>query len=145
MDLTAENVMQTAMLCMYPDDTVDEKNMPADAVLAAGITIEILFDPARLAAHTDDIGSMLDQLPATFKPASQGGDGGWSFLKACNDAKGNQWGEQKHMETLFMLGIAVGKARWMFPRRTWPKLPGGMPYVIVSPTGFQNIERHVLG
>lgn len=145
MDLTAENVMTLGMTCMYPEGTIDEKNLPTDAIVAQGITIEIIFDPAHIAAHANDIGSMLDQLPEQFKPASQGGSGGWSFLNLCNDAEGNQWGEHKHMEVLCLLGIAAKKARWLFPRSVWPELEGNMPYVIVSAAGFPDITRPALG
>jgi hypothetical protein len=73
---------------------------------------------------------MLSDLPDEFQ-ARKGG--GWSFLNACMDRHGHQWtGLHQQQERLFALGIACGKARWLFPRQLWTSLPGGMPYVSVN-------------
>jgi len=32
---------------------------------------------------------------------------------------------------IFCLGIAAGKASYVFPREAWSALPGGVPYVVL--------------
>jgi len=100
----------------------------ADGIDVEGIVSTYRFDPEKIKESADEIGALLDQLPETFQ-FSKGG--GWSFLQACVDRNGEQWGEHPHMEALVCLGIAAGKARWMLPRQMWSAMPGGMPYFVV--------------
>ena len=72
------------------------------------------------------------QLPSQFRLFTEGGAGGWSFLNAHEDKDGVQWGEHKVIEVLVCLGIAVGHARFLLPRKMWSMAPGGMPYFCVS-------------
>lgn len=123
MKLTAENVIETAKKCMFKDDE-DTSNM----VMSEGIVSSFGFHPERLQEHKQDIIDMLDCLPDTFRI---GDGGGWSFLNACMDKEGNQWGEHKHMELLVCLGQAVGYARYMMKDIAFI-LPGGMPYVQIG-------------
>jgi hypothetical protein len=102
-----------------------------DAVKVEGIVRQLPFNPARVAEHATQIGELLAELPEQFQLAK---GGGWSFLNACEDRHGKLWtGQQQTMETLFCLGIAAGKAKWLMPRDMWDVLPGGMPYVVVMP------------
>jgi len=125
MKLTADNVEKIFMDCLF---TKDED--PSAAVKVEGIVSNFGFHPDRLKSHEEDIYSMLKELPKEFQ--KDGGDGGWSFLNACNDKDGGQWtGLHQKMEQLFVLGIAIGKARWCMPKNMWKMFPGGMPYVTV--------------
>lgn len=126
MELTAENVTNTVMACLYetpPEDT-------SKAVMVEGIVRRFGFDPERLKAREADIASMLSQLPKEFMAD---GGGGCSFLAACNRADGEQWtGLHQTMDELFCLGMAIGKVRLCLPRDLWSALPGGMPYYAVT-------------
>ena len=72
---------------------------------------------------------MLNQLPDNFKKES---GGGMTFLNACVDVNGIQWGEHRSVEQLVVLGLAINKVRYCFPREFWDSMPGGMPYIVVE-------------
>ena len=121
--LTSEAVTALTKECLFKEDE------PRDgAVEVAGVISKFSFCPERIAEKTAAITELLAELPDEFK---QTGGGGWSFLNACLDRDGKQWGEHRDMEALFCLGIAAGKAKWQLPRDMWDVLPGGMPYVVV--------------
>jgi len=88
-----------------------------------------VFDSAKIEEHKDDIIEMLDGLPPQFKRSC---GGGWSFINACDDKDGVQWGEHSNIEQLLALGIAIGKVNFGFPREMWNILPAGMPYFTVD-------------
>jgi hypothetical protein len=123
MKLTAENVIKVAGDCMFKDGE-DTSNM----VTSEGIVAAFGFHPERLKEQKQNIIDLLDQLPDTFRI---GEGGGWSFLNACMDKEGNQWGEHKHIELLVCLGQAVRYARYMMKDIAFI-LPGGMPYVQIG-------------
>jgi hypothetical protein len=101
----------------------------SDPVRVDGIVRSVAFSPARIAEHTSEISTLLAELPDEFQP---GKGGGWTFLNACTDRHGELWtGEHRTLESLFCLGIAAGKAKWLMPRDMWDAFPGGMPYVSV--------------
>jgi hypothetical protein len=121
--LRPEIVNEIFMDCLFnaEEDT-------ANFVKAEGIVINVGFHPGRLAAHKEQIAELLAELPAEFQEST---GGGMSFLNACNDKYGQQWGEHQQMEQLFQLGVASGLAKCLLPRKFWPALPGGMPYYVV--------------
>lgn len=123
--LTSDAVHALWLECCFKEGEARD-----DAIVIDGIVKLFWFQPSRIAENTRTIAELLAQLPPQFH-ANTGG--GWSFLNACLDRNGNQWGEHRDMEALFCLGIAAGKARWQFPRDMWGVLPGGMPYVVVLP------------
>lgn len=102
---------------------------PADAILVAGVVQKFGFHPGRLEEKRADVLSMLGQLPAPFRKGS--GDG-WTFLNACVDIHGHQWGEQLHVEALMCLGLGLKAVDYLLPRDVWPSLPGGVPYFVVK-------------
>ena len=125
MELSSKNVENAFLDCLFREgeDTTNH-------VEVKGITLNIGFHPERLESHREEIKQMLSELPDEFQ-ASKGG--GWSFLNACNDKKGNQWTDlQAIMEQLFLLGIGIDEARFQLPRKMWSVLPGGMPYIVVG-------------
>ncbi len=68
-------------------------------------------------------------LPDSFQAS---GGGGMSFLNACMDRNGVQWGEHRDIEQLFCLGTALKLCSLCLPRDMWDALPGGMPYYVVK-------------
>lgn len=105
-------------------------------VEACGVILQVGLHPGRLAERAALIHDALDQLPAKFHlKSSQFPDGGEgaSFLEACMDKDGVQWGEHRDMDALLTLGAAVGRVTFPFPRGLWPMLPGGVPYVQIAP------------
>jgi len=122
--LSAERVHEIFLDCLFKDS--EDSSNP---VKAEGIVTNVGFHPERLASHRADIEALLDELPDAFKKS---GGGGWSFLNACDDRHGNQWGQHPDMERLFQLGIAIEKVELLSPREMWPMLPGSMPYYIVN-------------
>ena len=115
--LTANRVEELFSACLAREGGIDVHGIMTSANL-------------NVTGHEEEIGTMLADLPEEFQAR---GGGGWSFLNACDTKNGEQWtGMHSTMERLFMLGIAVGKARWLLPREMWGALPGGMPYVSVN-------------
>jgi hypothetical protein len=121
--LNVDNVNEIFEDCLFQDgeDTTGY-------ISAEGIFSTFGFHPDRLESHRQDIEEMLAQLPDSFQEAS---GGGMTFLNACLDKAGNQWGDHIHMEQLFCLGIGIGKVKYLMPRDMWDVLPGGMPYCVV--------------
>ena len=118
MKLTAKNVIELLDKC--GSETGDISIM--------GIAHQFCFDSQKLNEHKSEIKELLYQLPDTFLKDT---GGGWSFLMACTDREGKQWGEHIHMEALFALGEACELCKSMFPRELWKALPGGVPYYII--------------
>lgn len=132
MKLTAENVQRVLDESLFPDPTPDQgEAYREDCIkrgkIIKGIVRSFCFAPDRIEAKRADIEDMLRQLPDEFR-SDKGG--GWSFLNACMDRDGVQWGEHRDMEALFALGIGIGAARELMPNMR-DVLPGGMPYYSV--------------
>lgn len=125
MRLTAENVYKTVKACLFRDDEIVNGSMPARAVVVDAITMKLGFDPDKITQQTENIRSMLGELPPEFKD-------GMSFLNACLTKTGEQWGEHRDMAALFALGQAAGMVTCCLPRDLWDALPGGVPYYQVN-------------
>lgn len=124
--LTPDAVDDLVRDCLYREGENSD-----DAIKVEGIVRTFGFHPERVTANKVAIGELLSELPDEFR-ADAGG--GWTFLNACNDRHGRLWtGEHRAMEALFCLGIASGQAKWQLPRDMWSSLPGGMPYVVITP------------
>jgi hypothetical protein len=131
--LTAKAVETAFMNCLFTEEELKE-GQPKEFVQVDAITCHFGFHPGRLESHREEVKALLAELPDQFHA---GKGGGWSFLNACMDRHGNQWGEHIHMEQLFALGIGLNLAKWQFPRKMWRALPGGMPYVVVNLEGLK--------
>lgn len=129
MNLTAENLDAVMMACLYRPEEIVDRKAPADAVKAASVVATFYFHPERLEARRADVVSMLRQLP---KPFRKDEGGGWSFLNACVDRHGEQWGEHAHIDALFALAIALGLGTFPLERGLWVTLPGGMPFFTID-------------
>ena len=124
MNLTSENVNKIFCDCLFREEE-DKTNY----VEVEGVMFRVGFHPERLASYKEDVKTMLQCLPDSF---IRGKGIGCSFLEACNDKNGVQWTDfHQRMEQLFMLGIGLELAAWLFPRPVWVALAGGMPHVIV--------------
>jgi len=116
--------------CFYrPEEIPEEGKIPDGAVLVEGILAKFGFHPERLQNHSAQVEKWLLALPHEFRK-NEGG--GYSFLAACNDDTGLQWGEHRDMDKLFCLGMALGLVRCLMPREMWSVLPGGMPYYAID-------------
>ena len=125
MKLTSKKVKEIFLDSLYREDENDHSN----AILVNGITKKIGFHPERLNQHKVEIEELLDELDEKFKNSV---GGGYSFLCANIDKHGNHWGEHINMEELFLLGIGIGKVRYLFPREFWKALPGSLPYLVID-------------
>jgi hypothetical protein len=132
--IDAGRVVEILRDCLFTSEEMPgDTEVPGDAVVVEGIVNTYGFQPQRLESHRDEITKMLQGLPWQFRPTNVGGDGGWSFLNACEDANGELWtGEHRTVEALLVLGIGLGLAEWLLPKEIWSALPGGMPYVVVK-------------
>ena len=120
----AQNINNILQDCLFRDGE-DQSNH----VKAEGITTNFGFHPERLEFHRSEVITELSDLPTEFY-AEEGG--GWSFLNMCNDKEGMQWtGEQRTMEQLVCLGIALGLVEELMPGMR-NIMPGGVPYYVVD-------------
>lgn len=119
-------VEEAFVKCLYKDEETNGK-VPEGAVLVNGITFNYGFHPGRLEEQREKVTAWLDALPHQFRE-SEGG--GWSFLDACLDEDGFQWGEYRNMEQLFCLGIGLKLVSYSLPRSMWFTFSGGMPYYV---------------
>jgi len=123
MELTTENVSKIVKDCLYKEN---EDN--SDAIITNGVICNFGFNPKKIESNKQDIYTLLKQLPKEFQKDS---GGGMSFLNACLDNKGNQWGEHRDIDSLLCLGIASKQAQILLPKEFWTVMPGGIPYFVV--------------
>lgn len=128
MELTAANIKSVINDCLFKDEEV-ANGPPSDFVAAEGVMMRVGFHPARLESHREDVRSMLGQLADDFMHDK---GGGMSMLNMCQTKDGEQYGEQRDADALFMLGQALGLAAPALPRELWAAFPGGLPYIIVT-------------
>jgi hypothetical protein len=129
--LTAENVKMVVMDVLFRDDEVQDgspRNLD-DLVMVEGLVNKFGLHKGRLESHRQDVADMLRGLPDGFRKS---GGGGMSFLDACVDREGVQWGEHRDIDSLFVLGMGLGLAKYCAPREMWKVLPGGVPYMVVD-------------
>jgi len=123
--LTADAVEALFDDCLVPSDALGDPNH----IKVTGVIREAILHPEPVEKRRDEIAALLAQLPDQFHEHC---GGGWSFMNACMDRRGNLWtGLHLTMEKLFMLGIACGLARELMPDMR-DALPGGMPYYVVD-------------
>jgi hypothetical protein len=107
-----------------------EVDLPDYALKVEGVVRTFVLDRAKVDAHRDDVAALLAELPPEFRSDL---GGGWTFLNACNDKHGHQWGEHADVETLLVLGLATGLARYATADRDlWRSMPGSLPYFMVE-------------
>ena len=127
--IDAKEVHAILIDCLYRDSEIIDGKPSPDPIISEGILQPFGLHPERIASHAQRIHEILLALPEPFREDK---GGGWSFLNACNDANGDQWGEHISMNALFVLGMAAGKCRLVVPREMWSVLPGEMPYYAVA-------------
>jgi len=124
--MLGEVVMSTFVECIEFDS---EHLSDEQVATVEGVRGQQRFSRERLAQNKATISAMIDRLPEAFSAES-----GASFMNGCVDRDGNQWtGLQPIVEQLFMLGMAIGRVEYVFPRESWPQLPGGMPFLRALP------------
>lgn len=124
MELTAKNVNQVFLDCLFKSE-----DDPSKGVEATGVIFKCKFNPERLESHRENIKSMLGQLPGEFMEKT---GGGWSFLNACMTKEGTHWGEHTSIDKLICLGLAIGKIEFCMDKEYWKLFPGGVPYFVVK-------------
>jgi hypothetical protein len=136
--ISSERVSEMFHDVLYTNEELEagqaegDRIAPDDAVIVQGVLMQFGMHPGRLESHRDEIRTMLSNLPTQFRDQEHGGDGGWSFLNACQDANDEQWtGMHQVMDELFVMGIGLGLASYLLPREMWDAMPGGMPYLVV--------------
>lgn len=114
----------------------DEDGFPVGSLFVEGILHGYCFDPKKIKRWEPKISRLVNQaLDAFFAQSKKkpGGNDGESFTNLCIRNDHVQWTEDfLAMEGLFALADAVGRAMVMFPRHVWPKLPGGMPLILLT-------------
>lgn len=138
MNLTSENVDyvvkqlllsdEEANAAGIGDEATDEQVEAAGLVKVEALIHTFVFHPDRVAEQRENIRTMLDDLPGSFR-ALEGG--GWSFLNMCMTKDDVQWTDfHRTQEALCAMAIAADLGDWVLPREMWNVLPGGMPYFV---------------
>lgn len=128
--MSAKELTAAAVEALLHRAQLKHDEVAAGAVLVDGVVHKFGFHPQRLVEVKPEVDALLRMLPDQFRTDI---GGGWSFLNACMDRDGRQWGEHRDIERLVCLGVGVGSATFVFPREMWKQLPGGMPYFAVHP------------
>jgi hypothetical protein len=130
MELTAANVQQVLVDCLFKDEEI-ENGAPLSGieyVKVSGVMRQFGFHKERLMSHQEDIMSMLLQLEREFL---ESGGGGMSFLRMCMTKDGVHWAEHSRCDELICLGLGIGKVQILL-RDLANTLPGGVPYILVK-------------
>ena len=93
--IDATEVHKILLDCLFRDDEIVDGTPSPEPVVSEGIMQRFGFHPARITNNAARIHEILLALPEFFC-ADKGG--GMSFLAACVDANGDQWGEHTNME-----------------------------------------------
>lgn len=124
MKLTSDKVREIFIDCLFRENENHD-----DYISVKGMTMNVGLHPGRVEQHKDEIEELLAGLHPNFRKDV---GGGWSFLKWCTDKEGRQWGEHRNGEELMILGMAIKKVDYLFPREMWHNLPGAVPYLIIN-------------
>jgi hypothetical protein len=128
--IDANRIEEILKDCLFTKEEVEAANgEPKNIVEAEGLFGKLGLNSDRVGKHKEEIKKILSELPDEFMEDK---GGGMSFLNMCNDKEGNQWGEHKNMDQLYILGNACGFAKFNMPREFWTAFPGGLPYIIIN-------------
>ena len=127
--LNASRIDEIFKECLFKEEEIVDGKPSIEPLKGEGVINNFGFHPVRTEGFRKELKEILSDLPDSFK---ENGGGGMSFLNACMDKDGNQWGEHKNMEQLFALGKSIGLVSYPMPREMWRILPGGMPYITVK-------------
>ena len=136
MNITASNVLKVFNDCLF--DT--QPDTGTEFIGVEGVHANVGFDPHKIEQHKEEITSLLDQLDDKFKENT---GGGYSFMSVPFTKDGDQWGEQIDGDRLMMLGMAIGRVKYLLPREMWRILPGSVPYYVITEEEFE-VERKVV-
>ena len=138
MDLNSENVAKLFSSCLFDDEYTGE-NQPSKEYWAegGGVVRQFVFDIRKIKNHKEDIKSLLDQLPNSFKDNMIGD----SFIMMPFTKNGYQWGEQRNAEQLMTLGVASGYLQ-VSPRKVW-MCTHGVPYIRYYDEGTDKKEMSI--
>lgn len=126
MKLTAQNVEDVFLACLYKDGEDTSK-----AITVEGVMMKVGFNPERLEKNREQIINLLSQCHDDF--FEDGPAKGMTFLNFCQDRDNELWtGVHAVCDNLICLGLAIKKVVILLPRAFWGALPGGMPYLAIK-------------
>lgn len=114
----ARLVYDTITDCLY-SDSKDATN----AVLVDGPIHNFGFNPERLESKRDIVQMLISELPENLKERAH-------FLELYKNKNGETWTEKDmDVESLVVLGIALGLLEYKYSRFVWPF---GLPYLKIK-------------
>jgi hypothetical protein len=121
--INANRINEIFHNCLFKEEEIINGIPVIEPIEVNGITNNYGLHPKRIKESEDEIINFINELPETFKE-------GRSFLNLCQTKDGEQWtGLHSVCEQLIMLGMAIGKMKYCFPKEMWFVLPGGVPYI----------------
>lgn len=106
-----------------------------EAIKAKGINNTFILDPKKITEFESEIISMLDELNEDIREDK---GGGISLICIPFDKHDHQWGEQINANELMVLGMAIGRIKYLFENRMiWSALPGSVPYYVYTTEKFE--------
>lgn len=129
MELTSKNLQDVYWDCHFNGR---DQNMPLGITIkefsGVGTITDLHMEKVEL--NREKIEALLSQLPTNFYEKK---GGGWTFLNACIDNKGNQWTDHHSVvDMLVVLGLAIDKLYFLTPKELWTHFPGGVPYICIK-------------
>lgn len=128
--IDSERVTAIFKECLFKDEELVDGKPTIPYIVAEGIMYKTGLHIDRVTKNSEEISSMLDELPKEFHEETGGGS---SFLNMCMTKDCQQWtGLHRVMDELIMLGIATNRVAYCLPREMWPSLPGAVPYIVIK-------------
>jgi hypothetical protein len=113
MELTADNVEQVFVNCLFRTD-----EDPSKKISIEGVNTHVSFNVDKLELHKQDIESMLLNVHPSFM--CNGPDKGWCFANFCLDKHEQLWtGLHVVADYLLCMGLAIKKVQFLTPRYVW--------------------------
>lgn len=129
--ISAKRILEIFNGCMF-DKTPE---IGTKFIGVHGVHVNVGFNPERVNEYKNEIIVYLDQLSDEFKEES---GGGMSFIKVPFTKDDEQWGEQIDGDRLMMLGMAIGRVKYLIEERLmWKMFPGGVPYYVITKEEYE--------
>jgi hypothetical protein len=130
-DLIDERVRTIYKLCSFQEGLVDKAftygNPDFDFTQIEGFRWKAQFNSANLASYISQIEAMLQELPDVFR--EEHGGGLFSGMQYTND--GHRWTTSAlTTEKLLLLGMAIGRLRFVLPKHQWKFIKNGEPIIV---------------
>ncbi|MGZ3773013.1 MAG: hypothetical protein ACXVCY_04505 [Pseudobdellovibrionaceae bacterium] len=105
--------------------------------LIQGYTVDVMVDTECVSKYKSELINLISQVDKKFLVDSTEPEaGGYTMLGLTRNALGEEWFDYPTAERFVIICMAIGKAKYCFPRERWSELLGGVPYVVFNGDGI---------